>query len=58
MLIYGNCIECGATPCDDQTGLCEMCEEEARQSGELDDDDDSEPYDDDDEYKPWDMKGA
>ena len=35
--VYGNCIECGATPIDDRTELCEECEAEARRAGEFDD---------------------
>jgi hypothetical protein len=52
--VYGTCKECGATPIDDRTELCEECEREARISGELDDPDDDAPGDDstlDDE--PW-----
>lgn len=35
--VYGNCIECGAFPINDETELCEACEEEARHAGEFDD---------------------
>jgi len=52
--VYGNCAQCGATPIDDRTELCEDCEREARISGELDDLDDDALGDDstlDDE--PW-----
>lgn len=34
-MIFGNCVECGAFPINDDTGLCEFCEDEADHAGEL-----------------------
>lgn len=25
MMVFGTCIECGGTPCDDAIRLCDLC---------------------------------
>jgi hypothetical protein len=52
-IVYGTCKECGATPIDDRTELCEECEREARISGALDDDDLDEDESGEGEHVDW-----
>jgi hypothetical protein len=55
MMVYGTCTQCGATPINDQTELCEACEDEARASGELGDETQSEDLPE--LWDPWEEEG-